>query len=130
MANYYRSEDLRRVAETLIMSEEKFEHLKDGNCRIAFQYSDQAKKSNGKDVYADTEKVKDKFKQFMAYDFIITFYTPNTDSLDEEHISRLMFHELCHIGYDAEDESFSIIPHDLEDFREVVGRWGVDWVDC
>jgi len=127
MINYYRSEDLSRIADELIRTEEKFEHLREGGCRIGYQYSDQAKKSHGKDVFADTEKVKDKFKQFMAYDFIITFYTPCTDELDEEHLQRLMYHELSHVGYDAENDTFSIIPHDLEDFKDVIGKWGLDW---
>jgi len=130
MANYYRSEDLRMIADKLIQTEEKFEHLKDTGCRIAYQYSDQARKVHGKDVFADTEKVKDKFKQFIAYDFIVTFYTPNTGILDDEHMSRLMYHELSHIGYDPEENLFSIIPHDLEDFRDVIGKWGIDWVEA
>lgn len=128
MANFYRSEDLRRIAAELINEDEKFEPLREENgCRIAFQYSDQAKKSNGKAVYADTERVKEKLKQFCAYDFLITFYSPNTDGLDEEHLSRLMYHELCHVGFDPVENECWIIPHDLEDFRDVVGKWGIDW---
>lgn len=127
MIVYTKSENLRLIAENLIANEEKFESLREGGCRIAYQYSDQAKKSQGKEVYADTEKIKDKIKQICPYDFVITFYTPNIDGLDEEHLSRLMYHELCHVGYNAEDNLFWIIPHDLEDFRDVVGKWGIDW---
>ena len=130
MVNYFSGEELRIIAEHWIRSEEKFEYLRDTGCRIAYQFSDKAKKQNGKAVFADTEKVKDKFKQFMPYDFVITFYTPYTDALDEEHLSRLMFHELNHIGYDPENNLFSIIPHDLEDFRDVIGRWGIDCIEA
>lgn len=129
MANYYINDTLRDIAEKLIRTEDKFEHLRDTGCRIAFQDSDQAKKSNGKVVFADTEKVKDKYKRFMPYDFVITFYTPNTDHLDDEHLMRLMFHELSHVGFDPEENMFSIIPHDVEDFRDVIERWGIDWID-
>ena len=130
MFAYTKSEDLRQIAEKLIAEEDKFAVLRDGTCRIAYQYSDQAKKSQGKDVYADTEKIKDKLKQICPYDFVITFYIPNVDGLDDEHMERVMYHELCHIGYVPEDNLFSIIPHDLEDFRDVVGRWGIDWAIC
>ena len=39
--------------------------------------------------------------------------------------------ELLHVGIDADEnggERYSVRPHDLEDFRECVDRWGVDWI--
>lgn len=50
--------------------------------------------------------------------------------MDEEHIRRVLFHELLHVGisYDKDgDEVYGIVPHDFEDFRECVRRWGMDW---
>ena len=74
-------------------------------------------------------KVSDKMKQFAAYDFVITFYQGNTHLLDDETMEHLMFHELLHVGYDPDNATFSIVPHDLEDFKEVIERWGVSWIN-
>lgn len=58
-------------------------------------------------------------------------YEPNCEGMDDEHMSRLLFHELLHVGIDVDEdgeERYSVRPHDLEDFRECVDRWGVDWI--
>lgn len=50
--------------------------------------------------------------------------------MDDERVSRVLFHELLHVGiaYDKDgEETYSVVPHDLEDFRECVDRWGSDW---
>lgn len=127
MSNYEVSNYLMKIADELMDTNDKFSHLRDYGCRIVYLMSDQPKKSAGRSVYADTEKVKDKYKCFSPYDFVITFYQPNCAGLEEEHLKRLMFHELLHIGFD-EDGNCSIIPHDVEDFREVIGNWGMNWL--
>ena len=129
MAEYTKSEELEELGNKVIAENNEFAHLRDGVCRIAYQYCDTAKKSNGKVVYADTMKVSEKMKQFAAYDFVITFYAGNTNLLDDETMEHLMFHELLHVGYDPDNVTFSIVPHDLEDFKEVIERWGVSWIN-
>lgn len=128
MAEYFESDELRELADKVIDENQRFSHLKDKRCRIAFQYSSDAKHSGGKTVYADTEKVKDKYKKFMPYDFVITFYGGNTDGITEESMYKLMYHELNHVGFDPDDEKYSILPHDIEDFTDVVDKWGVRWM--
>ena len=126
-AEYARSEALEGIARA-VMEEfpQEFSHL--NNCRIAYQVCNHRKtKSGGMIVYADTEKVRYKHKGLLPYDFIITFYADG-DILDEEIQKRLMYHELKHVGYDAAEESCYIIPHDLEDFRDVINKWGTDWI--
>lgn len=127
MAEYKESASLIQLAARVIGKYARFAHLDDPECRIAYQYSDEAKKSGGKVVYADTERVKEKLKGFLPFDFIITFYRPNTEHLDEDRMEKLMFHELCHIGFKGPG-SYSIIPHDIEDFRVVIDSWGLDWI--
>lgn len=41
----------------------------------------------------------------------------------------LILHELLHVGIDVDgnEESYRIIPHDIEDFRLVLERYGLDW---
>ena len=128
MAVYTISTELEQIAKDVIAEMEDLKHLDDPGLRIAFQYSDQKKKNKDREVFADTETIKEKLKMFVHYDFLITFYEPNCIGLDEEHLKRLMYHELKHVGYDPEHRKFSIIPHDMEDFRDCVEKWGVNWI--
>lgn len=124
---YWESEELAKLGKKVIKTYGDLRHLDDPQCRIAYQYCDKEKKGKGKLVLADTELVKDKIKVFFKADFLITVYAGSCVGLDEERMERLMYHELKHIGYEAPDE-FYIIPHDIEDFRSVVDKWGTDWV--
>jgi hypothetical protein len=40
----------------------------------------------------------------------------------------LVFHELCHIDYDAEKDKFGTRDHDVEEFGRVVSKYGL-WRD-
>ena len=127
MPNYKKSEQLEQIAKELMQEMDDLLHLDDLSLRIAYQYSDQEKISRGMTVYADTEVVKEKYKEFMPYEFLITFYEPNCEGLDDEHLKRLMYHELKHVGYEG-DNKFRVVPHNLEDFRECIDKWGIDWL--
>lgn len=127
MATYKQSDKLKTIAEKVIKSHERFAHLNSTDCRIAYQYSSDAKTSKDRLVYADTEVVKEKLKGLIPFDFIITFYEPNCQALSEEKMERLMYHELCHVGFKGLGK-YSIISHDVEDFRVVIDTWGLDWI--
>ena len=128
MNTYKQDETLAAIAAKVIEANANLHHLKDERCRIAYQYSDCEKKSNGKTVFADTEKVKDKLKGILPFDFIVTFYQPNTANFTPEKMERLMYHELRHIGFDPAECKYSIVPHEIEDFRHVIDNWGLDWI--
>lgn len=123
---YEQSNELEELIRQVIEENPELEALDVPAVRIVCQWCNQEKKSQGKRVYADTTVVQKKYKQFIDCDFVITFYRPNCDALDAEHMKRLAFHELLHCGY--EDEKHFIVPHDFEDFRECVNRWGADWI--
>lgn len=73
--------------------------------------------------YADVRFVKFPFNFITEYKYIIIFYENNTQAMTDSQRHMLVFHELLHI-----DETFEKIKkHNLEDFRELVGRWGVNW---
>ena len=124
---YRASDDFEGIARRVIKENPEFTQLRTGAVRIAYQICASHRKKGGGIVYADTEKVKDKIKQFMPYDFIITVY-PEGQELDAEHRYRLMYHELLHVGFEPESNKFSILPHDCEDFRSCMAKWGSDWV--
>ena len=126
--NYNIDGKLEDIASKVINDHANLHHLSDERCRIAYQYSDEEKKSKGRKVFADTEKVKDKLKSILPYDFVITFYKPNTNNLTEDKMEKLMYHELRHVGFDPANGKHTIIPHDVEDFRDIVDTWGIDWI--
>ena len=124
---YWQAKDIEAVARRVIKTYGDLNHLNDPQCRIAYQHCDKAKKDRGKIVLADTQLVNEKLKVFCCYDFIITVYDANCIGLDDVRMERLMYHELKHVGFEAPDRYY-IIPHDLEDFRSVIDKWGTDWI--
>lgn len=100
-----------------------FPHLL--NAKVAWLSSDKKKMDNGKVVFADCRKVADAYDWCCNYDFIITVYEPNAAALDEEQIKILLEHEIMHIGFD--EGKCSIIPHDTDEFTEIIRKYGIDW---
>lgn len=73
--------------------------------------------------YADTRLVKFPFDFLTDYRYIITFYENNIQAMTDAQKIILVFHELLHI-----DESFEKIKkHNIEDFRELIGKFGCNW---
>lgn len=124
---YETSQELYDLMHAVIDDNEDLKHLDTQYVDIFCQYCNQEKKSRGRRVYADTTLVQKKFSKITKTNFVITFYKPNCERLDEEHMYRLMYHELLHVGFD--DPQYSIVPHNLEDFRQCVDRWGVNWIE-
>ena len=124
---YSEDHDLRDLCQKVILENAGFQHLKD--CRIAVLRSDKDKKSNGKTVFADTEKLNDKHCLMTGYDFVITFYAA-CSRLSQKAMYILAAHELSHVGFEMRPGGpvKSIIPHDVEDFRFILERFGVDWI--
>ena len=120
------SEELKALSDSVIAEFAEFKPIADSNCRIAYLYCDKEKTSNGKKVYADTTKVNNKTKTLANADFIITFYKQTCAALSEEKMRILMRHELKHIG--AKDGKFKIIPHDVEDFSDIIEKHGMNWI--
>ena len=123
----FRADDkLKELAEQVMAERPDLKKLSNPDCRIAYLRCDKKKTSRGRTVFADTEKVGEKAKTLAQVDFIITFYDPACAGLSEEKMKVLMIHELKHIGYEP-GKPFSIIPHDVEDFKEIIETYGMDW---
>lgn len=116
------SEYFTQMAEDLIENEEKLKHLRQAPIRIVYLESTHKKKSKGKIIHGQCEKVQEKNKWGIPADFTITIFKPNVQGMTGGQLRILMFHELLHIG-----EDYELAPHDLEDFRYIVDQFGVDW---
>lgn len=91
--------------------------------------SDREKKSNGRLVLGECVRVKDLYKPYCPYDFLIVIYEKNCIGLDERQFDILLYHELLHIGMNEKKEEtvYVINPHDVEEFRTIIDKYGIDW---
>ena len=120
-----KSDTMEILAEEIIKSFPEFSFIVDEGIRITYLESDKEKKSKGKIVFGECEKVQDKFKWAIPADFTITFYTENVSGFTKEQMQILMEHELRHIG--EKDGKFFVKPHDIEDFETILKRYGMNW---
>ena len=121
-------ESLRDYADQIMAKYPEFDVLRATTVSIVCQVSDRSKTKDGKRVYAETTKVPEKFKGIVNCDFIITFYV-EPDDLALDKLELLMYHELKHIGYNPTSGSCKIIPHDVEDFSDIIVKHGFNWID-
>ena len=125
------NENYQRIAEDLIQNEPELAYIKDSRVRIAYLESDQAKKADAdKLVLGECEKVAAKNKWAINYDFTITLFRNNLIGLTLDQIRIVLFHELLHVGIEPGadgDEIYSVVKHDLEDFKTIIDRFGTDW---
>ncbi len=87
------------------------------------------KRSGGRDVFGECAKVEGKYKPFCPFDFLIIIYELNITGMTENQLKVLLWHELRHIGWDFDKQKAKIIPHDIEDFYSIIGRFGIRWSD-
>ena len=130
--NRWLNEEYAKIGQRLIENDEYLTSVKNGSATIVYLSSDYAKKSHGKPVYGECEKVADKWKWSVPADFAITVYEPNVTHMEQGQIEALIFHELLHVGisYNKDgEEVHSIVPHDIQDFSAVLERHGVGWAE-
>jgi len=92
---------------------------------IIYLSSTAEKKSKKRKVLGECEKVQDKNKWAIPCDFTITLFEPNMAGLTDEQVAMVIYHELLHIGSDG--DSKWIKPHDLNDFKSIIDRFGTGW---
>lgn len=123
------NEDYTNIANELIRTEPDLKYIRESNARIIYLESELEKKSNGRLIHGQCEKVPDKYKWGLPCDFMITIFKPNVERFTDDQMRILILHELMHVGItiDGNEETYSIVPHDYEDFRMIIERYGIDW---
>lgn len=118
-----------QIGMELIATEESLRPVAESDATIVFLASDLEKKANRKAVYGQCEKVPDRYRWAVPCDFTITVFEPNTERFTDEQLRILLLHELMHVGIerDGNAESYYVVPHDIEDFYEIVERFGAGW---
>ena len=130
MDNRVIREEYAEMAKKIIEEEPLLTDIANSHATIIYLGSDNPKTAKGKTVCGEAEKVQDKNKWAIPADFTITVFEPNTAGFTEEQMRILLFHELLHVGIEfTEDgqEKYSIRPHDYEDFKIIIDRYGTDW---
>lgn len=102
--------------------------------KITYLESDSTKK-DGRErlVLGECEKVAAKNRWAITSDFTITLFMNNLVGFSEEQIKIAMFHELLHVGIELGadgEETYNVRKHDLEDFKEIIDRYGTDWTSA
>lgn len=128
------NENYRAMAEKLIAQEQALAYIKDSRVKITYLESDSTKK-DGRErlVLGECEKVAAKNRWAITSDFTITLFRNNLVGLSEEQIKTVIFHELLHVGIEPGadgEETYSVRKHDLEDFKEIIDRYGTDWASA
>ena len=115
----------------LINNEPGLAYIKNSGATVCFLTSSMEKKSKRRVVFAECEKIPSKYRWAIPCDFTITVFEPNVERLTDEQLRILMLHELMHIGIDEDgnEEQFYIVGHDIEDFRDIIDRYGLDWAE-
>lgn len=131
MVELNRSEEYSQIAAELIRTVPELQHINDYAVAVDVISANIKKRKGNKLVFADCRKVQSLYKLYCPYDFIITVYEPNASMLDDGQFLILLEHELLHIGVntDGNEPSFYIVPHDIEDFRSIIEKYGIDWSD-
>ena len=130
--NRWLNEKYAEIGARLIESEDALIDIRNSQATIVYLSSDYEKTDKGRIVYGQCERVADKYKWGIPADFTITLFEPNIEGKSNEAIRRIILHELLHVGIEFKDdgtEAYSINPHDIEDFKMLIDRWGTDWVE-
>ena len=126
------SPEYAELAAEVIGSIPALQFIEGSGATIVYLASDSPKRSRGRAVCAECELVPSKHQWAIPADFAIVVYEPNCQGMTDAQMRALMHHELLHVGIErTEDggERYRIRPHDLEDFHEIIDRYGPDWAE-
>ena len=124
------SEKYAEIGHDLIQKEPLLDYIRQSEATIMYLSSDKAKKHKGKLVAGQCEKIDPKYKWAIPCDFTITIFEPNIINFTDKQLRILIYHELLHVKIELGDdgtEKYSTNPHDIEEFRDIIDRYGIDW---
>ena len=123
------SEEYALMAQSVIEEHEDLQWIPAAGVTVGYLESDREKKKKNREVLGECIRVKDLYKCFIPYDFLIVIYAPNVIGMTEDQLKILLYHELLHVGMseDGSEVKYMVNPHDVEDFRTIIDRYGLDW---
>ena len=123
MATYWSKADesVIRMAQEVI---DEF-HPDLEEARIGFLFRDPPQFSQGRMVLGKAKKDSAQDQALLPLDIIIWVAYDYWGKAMPEQRRALIDHELCHCRYDSEEEKASMVGHDVEEFLEVIERYGM-----
>lgn len=123
------NEKYAEIGQDLIDTEKILVDIRNSQATIVYLSSEHKKLESGKVIFAQCEKISEKYKWGIPADFTITVFEPNCIGMTDDQIRILIFHELMHVGIEFKDgeEKYFIRPHDLEDFKYIIDTYGTNW---
>ena len=123
------NDEYTAIAEEII-KEPDFDEIRDYASFVVLS-SEEEKTKNKQVVYGECKLVQKLYKLFCPYDFLIIIYDVNAASFSPEQMRILIEHELRHMGYDLEGNEPTpyIVPHDYEEFKQIMDKYGIDWAN-
>ena len=123
----YLNADYAEIGQRLIKTLPEFEDIKD--VTVVYLSSEKEKKTNGKTILGECIKVAPNYQWCCPFDFMVIIYDQNIAGFTDKQLEILIRHELHHIGVKQTDrgESYYIVPHDIEEFYEILHDYGYDW---
>ena len=117
------------LAEKVIAEHHDLQWIPKIGVKVGFLESDRQKRKSRRLVFGECIPVKDLYRCFIPYDFLIVIYAPNVIGMTKEQMKILLYHEMLHIGIsdDGEDLKYVVNPHDVEEFRTIIDKYGIDW---
>jgi hypothetical protein len=117
---YWDAPEVKEIAQKLLSEDGAFAFPQ--NTPILYVFVDRMK-DWGRCTHCSAQ-----VKFACAYEFIITINHTAWSVMDDKCRSALVFHELCHIGYDMLKDKYSLRDHDVEEFGRVISRYGL-WTE-
>ena len=128
MEHCEQSEQYANIGAELIRTVPSLRWIEESEISVGYLTSDFKKQANGKIVFGECRKVPAWAAPFIPYDFLITVYDVNCMLFTDEQIRILLHHELLHCGVNMNAEpTYKVVPHDVEEFNEIIDRYGLDW---
>jgi Putative phage metallopeptidase len=120
---YLISPELKQIADRLIGEYKEFYHLSEA--KIGFFWKEIGGKSKGKLKLGECSLTKG--IEFLAFksDFTIWLAADNLSGKTEHFIEAVIYHELCHAGWDGENGKWKTIGHWFEGFPNEIKRYGL-----
>lgn len=127
------SEEWAEIGQSVLneFADDKFKPIIEFGIGIGYIVSEESPERNGIKTFAECIAVKkDHQRQFNPHDYLIKIYAPNVEYMNDIQKRILMEHELMHIRcYENNngDLKISMNSHDVNDFRDIIEKYGVDW---
>lgn len=121
------SEEYTEIGLRLIETLPEFAPIRNSGITVVFLASEHEKRKGTHWVYGECSKIQEKHKWAIPCDFTVTIFEPNVKRFNERQMEALIYHELLHIEVDETTKKYRTVPHDLEDFKAVIRKYGIDW---